>query len=79
MSLFLEGGIKSRMHTYREEVVMLSGDRDVVQNNREVKGVGKSHCSSDVPDVSGTKKVCVVDTVYQRSETTKECSINYQT
>lgn len=42
---------------------VMGRNRYVVKNNREVKGIGKSHRSSDVPDLSGAKKVGVVESV----------------
>lgn len=44
-------------------MAVLGRNRNVVKNNREVKGIGKSHRSSDVPDLSGAKKVGVVEGV----------------
>lgn len=44
-------------------MAVLGRNRNVVKNNREVKGIGKSHRSSDVPDLSGAKKVSVVEGV----------------
>lgn len=44
-------------------MVVLGRNRNVVKDNREVEGIGKSHRSSDIPDLSGTKKVGAVGTV----------------
>lgn len=44
-------------------MAVLGRNRNVVKNNREVKGIGKSYRSSDVLDFSGVKKVGVVEGV----------------